>query len=63
MQGRCDRQAETPETTTRRPVGRPPRAMPSPIPDTLENVAQALLTPPPKRPEDWAYLRAPPQSR
>ena len=27
------------------------------IPDTLENVARAILTTPPKRTEDWAYLK------
>ena len=36
------------------PVERP---MPTPIPDTPENVARALLTTPPKDEEDWDYLK------
>ena len=31
--------------------------MPAPIPDTLENVANALLTTPPKLDGDWDYLK------
>ena len=37
--------------------GRPPRPMPEQIPDTPENVARALLSTPPKKHEDWEYLR------
>jgi len=33
------------------------RAMPEQIPDTPENVAQALLNTPPKKPAEWDYLR------
>ena len=36
-----------------------PRTMrlPAPIPDTSENVARALLSTPPKREEEWEYLK------
>ena len=38
--------------------GRPvKRAMPEPIPDTLGNVLSALVTSPPKKKEEWAYLK------
>ncbi len=49
-----------PVAAPRRSVGRPPRPMPEPIPDTLEHVAQALLTTPPKRESEWEYLQQPP---
>ena len=32
-------------------------AMPEQIPDTPENVARALLSAPPKKREEWSYLR------
>lgn len=35
--------------------GRPARPMPEPIPDTLENIAKAVLNTPPKN--DWDYLK------
>ena len=38
-------------------VGRPPKPMPEPIDDTPENVARALLGSPPKRKQDWRYLK------
>ena len=32
--------------------------MPDPIPDTPENIMQAILnTPPPKDPDEWRYLQ------
>ena len=37
--------------------GRPPLPMPDPIPDTMENVARALLTTPPKREDEWEYIQ------
>ena len=37
--------------------GRPARPMPEQIPDTPENVARALLTTPPKREDEWDYLK------
>lgn len=52
-----------PVSAPRRTVGRPPRPMPERITDTPENVARTLFSGPPKRPEDWEYLRSPPQSR
>ncbi len=33
------------------------QVMPERIPDTPENVAQALLTTPPKKAAEWAYLK------
>ena len=38
-------------------VGRPPRPMPEPIPDTPENVAKALLNSAPQPLEEWGYLK------
>ena len=39
-------------------VGRPPRPMPDPIPDTPKNIAKALLSTPPKKADEWEYLKA-----
>ena len=36
-----------------RKVGRPSLAMPEPIPDTLENVAKAILSTPLKNRGEW----------
>jgi hypothetical protein len=34
----------------KKPVGRPPKPMPEPIPDTFENVIKAIVNgPPPKK--------------
>ena len=44
----------------RRKVGRPPKPMPDPIPDTPENVALALMSSPPREPDEWEYLRPKP---
>ncbi len=39
-------------------LGRPvTRTMPEPIPDTLDNVMRALVTAPPKKKEEWVYLK------
>ena len=47
------------KSETRKPkkVGRPPMAMPEPIPDTLENVMDAVLSTPPKKRGEWKYLQ------
>ena len=37
--------------------GRPPNPMPEKIPDTPENIANSLMSSPPKSKEDWAYLK------
>ena len=38
--------------------GRPvEKAMPEPIPDTLENIAKAVLSTPPKAEDEWEYLK------
>ena len=40
------------------PRGRPvEKQMPEPIPDTPENIARALLTTPPKKEDEWDYLK------
>ena len=31
--------------------------MPEPIPDTPENIARALLASPPKKDEEWEYMK------
>ena len=31
------------------------RDMPEPIPDTPDNIARALLTSPPREPDEWRY--------
>ena len=41
-----------------RRVGRPPAAMPEPIPDTPENVAKAVLSTPPKKRGEWRFMQA-----
>ena len=44
-----------PEKRSRgRPVEKP---MPTPIPDTPDNVARSLVTTPPKDEDDWDYLK------
>ena len=40
-----------------RPRGRPAKTMPEPIPDTPENIMRALLATPPKREDEWEYLK------
>lgn len=38
--------------------GRPvEREWPEPIPDTPENIAKAVLSTPPKKPDEWRYLQ------
>ena len=40
------------------PRGRPVKnTMPESIPDTPENIARALLTTPPKKEDEWDYLK------
>ena len=41
-----------------RKVGRPPLAMPEPINDTPENVAQAILSTPPKKRNEWRFMQS-----
>lgn len=39
-------------------AGRPPTLpMPEPIPDTIENVMDAVLTTPPKKRGKWKYMQ------
>ena len=35
----------------------PEPAYPEPIPDTPNNIARAILTTPPKPPDEWRYLQ------
>ena len=47
-----------PDKPTPKPRGRPIKnTMPEPIPDTPENIARALLTTPPKKEDEWDYLK------
>lgn len=41
----------------KRPQGQPPKPMPDRIPDTPENIMRALIAMPPKKPEEWDYLK------
>ena len=42
----------------KRPRGRPvTKGMPPPIPDTMENVARAIMQGPPKPKDKWLYLK------
>ena len=44
--------------TKAKKAGRPPTlTMPEPIPDTIENVMDAVLTTPPKKRNEWKYLQ------
>ncbi len=43
----------------KRPRGRPKNPMPEPIPDTPENIMRALLATPPKKDDEWDYLKKP----
>lgn len=42
----------------KKPRGRPvEKPMPEAIPDTPENVMRAILSTPPKREDEWEYLK------
>ncbi|MCY3956459.1 MAG: hypothetical protein OXF47_10785 [Nitrospira sp.] len=43
----------------KRSPGRPALPLPDTIPDTPENVAQAILSTPPKATENWQFLKKP----
>ena len=46
------------DDTATRPVGRPvEKPLPDPIPDTPENIMRAILATPPKRADEWGYLK------
>ena len=50
--------AKNKETAVERTRGRPVKnTMPELIPDTPENIARALLTTPPKKEDEWDYLK------
>ena len=41
----------------KRSRGRSPLPTPEPIPDTLENVARAVLNTPPKKRDEWDFIK------
>ena len=44
--------------TKAKKAGRPPTlTMPEPIPDTIDNVMDAVLTTPPKKRGEWKYMQ------
>ena len=46
------------DTPPKRGPGRPvEKQMPEPIPDTPENIMRALLETPPRKKDDWDYLK------
>ena len=45
-----------PDRKSRR-VGRPPLPMPDPIPDTPENVIDAVLSTPPRKRDEWKFMQ------
>lgn len=45
------------KTQKKKGPGRPPLEMPEPIPDTLENVAWAVLNTPPKKKWEWKFMQ------
>ena len=45
---------DNPKRQRGRPVEKP---LPDPIPDTPENIMRAILNTPPKKDEDWDYLK------
>lgn len=47
----------TEKDKNKRKAGRPPNPMPEQIPDTPENVAKAVLNTPPKKKDEWEYLK------
>lgn len=49
---------DTKSPTPKRRRGRPVELkMPQPIPDTAENIARAMLNTPPKKEDEWDYLK------
>ena len=44
-------------TALTKKTGRPPKPLPPPIPDTVENIMRALVSTPPKKRKDWNYLK------
>ena len=47
---------------TERKRGRPvEKPEPDPIPDSLENVLRSLVTAPPRREDEWDYLKRKPE--
>lgn len=52
-------QPKEPEADRVNRPGRPVQnTMPDPIPDTMENIARAVLTTPPKQEHEWKYLKS-----
>ena len=49
--------ATTTDDTAKRPIGRPVKPLPDPIPHTPENAMRVILAAPPKREDEWHYLK------
>ena len=47
-----------PKKDEKRPIGRPPLEMPEQIPDTPENIAQAVLNTKPKKRDEWRFTKS-----
>lgn len=45
----------------KKPTGRPPKPMPELIDDSPEHVALAIFNTPPKRADDWKFLKESPR--
>ena len=53
-----EKKSKPTELTTARKRGRPPvYVMPDPIPETPKNVARAILNTPPKKDNEWDFLK------
>ena len=51
-------QSNKTDETTKRTRGRPPvNEWPEQIPDTPENIARAILNTPPKKKNEWDYMK------
>jgi hypothetical protein len=44
-------------TPKRKKAGRPPMVMPEAIPDTAENVIDAVLNTPPRKRSEWKFVQ------
>ena len=43
--------------TKKAKLGRKPRPMPAPIPETPRDLARIILNTPPKKKDEWRYLK------
>ena len=55
---KSNKRTKTTKTTKKRARGRPPvNEWPEQIPDTPENIARAILNTPPKKNDEWDYMK------